>query len=185
MRDEQFLVLVGQRPFGRWGQHQSRRDAVASHAGFAVLRGYVPREVDRTGFADAVIAARQVAGQPSDRRDVDDRAAAVGRHPGDCLLRNDHHAANHHMEHFVEIIQVGVQQVGVPFGIGIPGVVDDHVDPAEIFQRMRRQVARTFQFRRIEIDGDGVSSGVVQGLAGLFSSFQVVVGHDDRGPFGA
>lgn len=64
VRDEQFLVLVGQRPFGRWGQHQSRRDAVASHAGFAVLRGYVPREVDRTGFADAVIAAVRLPVNP-------------------------------------------------------------------------------------------------------------------------
>src|SRR5438552_9928180 len=94
-------------------------------------RGHLPGdrlgEADEPGLARGVVGLSRVAGQPDDRRDVDDAAVALLQHGPQRRPRAVEGAAEVRVEDLVPLLRLHAQEQVVP---GHAGVVDQVVEPA-------------------------------------------------------
>ena len=125
------------------------------------LLGEVAREPDQAGLARGVGGLRQpTGGEPEDAGDVDDRAARL-HHLGRAL-RHPVAAVEVDVDHLAEVVG---RLLGRGDGRPDAGVVDQHVDAAQVLHRLVDERLAAVGVRDVRAHGDGAPAGGLDELA--------------------
>ena len=123
--------LAGQLVAGDVGLDQARGHRVDADVVRAELAGHRLGEAEHAGLGGAVVrpAEDAAAALRRDRRHADDRARLLLLHGRDRRLAHVERAAQVHVEDGVVVLRADAEELD---RLGDAGVVDQHVDPAEL-----------------------------------------------------
>src|SRR5437762_10432586 len=132
---KRLLDVLGQ-VLGQLGGDVARRHGVDQHVARGQLLRHRLRKAEQAGLGGRVVGLPFVADQPHDAGDVDDAAPAALDHPARRELGEQERGLEVRIQHLVPVLLADPEQQVV---LGEAGVVDEHVDRAEVLLDRRDQ----------------------------------------------